>query len=67
VIPLCDNFDALTEKAKIPKWLKDALKTTIRPIVLQGMINKRDIDFAGLRAAWEIPEGMRLITCFDKD
>ena len=52
MIPLCDNFDALTEKAKIPKWLKDALKTTIRPIVLQGMINKRDIDFAGLRAAW---------------
>jgi hypothetical protein len=47
--------------------LKDAIKTTIRPIVLQGMINKRDIDFAGLRVAWEIPEGMRLITCFDKD
>lgn len=64
---LCDNFDALTEKAKIPQWLKDAIKTTIRPIVLQGMINKRDIDFAGLRASWNVPEGIRLITCFDKE
>jgi hypothetical protein len=34
---------------------------------MQAMINKKDIDFAGLRASWKIPKGMKSITCFDKD
>jgi hypothetical protein len=63
----CDQVDALAECGRLPSWLVDAIKITIRPIVLQGMVNKKDIDFAGLRASWKIPEGMRLITCFDKE
>ncbi len=63
----CDQVDSLAECGRLPFWLVDAIKTTIRPIVLQGMVNKRDIDFEGLKASWNIPEGMRLITCFDKE
>ncbi len=62
-----DERDALTEAAKIPQWLKDAITITMRPIILQAMLNKKDTDFAGLRATWKIPEGMRLIACFDKE
>jgi hypothetical protein len=45
----------------------DAIKVTVRPIVLQGMVNKKEINFAGLRACWKVPAGMKLITCFDMD
>ncbi len=66
-IHLCDNFDALTQSAKLPQWLKDAIAITIRPIIMQAILNKKDIDFAGLRDSWKVPAGMRLITCFDKE
>ncbi len=56
----CDQVDSLAECGRLPSWLVDAIKVTIRPIVLQGMVNKKDIDFAGLRTSWNIPEGMRL-------
>lgn len=66
-IQLCDNFEAMTTTARLPKWLKDAIRITVRPIILQGMISNREIDFSGLRASWNVPAGMRLITCFDKE
>ncbi len=67
-ILLCDSFDALTEAAKIPQWLKDAIITTMRPIILQGMLNGKDIDLSKFKESWEIPQGMRLIIPgFDKE
>ena len=61
----CDQVDALAEAGRLPSWLVDAIHITIRPIVMQGMINKKNIDFEGLKAAWKIPDGMKLITCFE--
>lgn len=66
-IHLCDNFDAITEAAKIPQWLKNAITNTIRPIIMQAMINNREIDLTELRKTWKVPQGMKLMTCFDKE
>ena len=62
----CDQVDALAEVGRLPSWLVDAIHITIRPIVMQGMINKKNIDFEGLKAAWKVPDGMKLITCFEE-
>jgi hypothetical protein len=63
----CDQVEALADCGRLPSWLKDAIKATIRPIVLRGMVGNQPIDFEGLRSVWTVPSGMRLITCFDKD
>jgi hypothetical protein len=63
----CDQVDNLAECGRLPSWLVDAIHVTIRPIIMQAMINKKEIDFAGLRASWKVPESMRLITCFDME
>ncbi len=57
----CDQVDALAEVGRLPKWLVEAIQITIRPIIMQAMINKKDIDFAALRSAWNIPAGVRLV------
>ena len=57
----CDQVDSLAECGRLPSWLVDAIKVTIRPIVLQGMINKKDIDFEALRQSWKIPENIKYI------
>ncbi len=63
----CDQVEALADCARLPDWLKAAIKSTVRPVVLQAMIGNREIDFAGLRASWKIPAGMKLITRFDRE
>lgn len=66
-IKLCDEIEALADCARLPSWLRDAIKATIRPIILKGMVGNQPIDFEGMRSVWTVPSGMRLITCFDKD
>ena len=62
----CDQVDALAEVGRLPGWLVDAIHITIRPIVMQAMINKKDIDFGALKSSWKVPDGMKLITCFEE-
>jgi len=61
-IKLCDEIEALADCARIPPWLKDAIKATIRPVILKGMVGNSSIDFEGLRSVWNVPSGMRLKT-----
>lgn len=63
----CDQVEALADCGRLPPWLKDAIKATIRPIILRGMVSNQSIDFEGLRSVWQVPAGMRLVTCFDKE
>ncbi len=59
-IALCDTFEAVTNAAKLPQWVKDAIIMTLRPVILQAILNNRPIDLEAMRSAWQIPEGMHL-------
>lgn len=63
----CDQVDALAECGRLPEWFVNAIKVTIRPIILQAMLNNINIDFEALRASWRIPANIRLILSFDKE
>lgn len=58
----CDQVEALADCARLPSWLSDAIKATMRPIILKGMVNNQPIDFDSLRSVWEIPAQTRLVT-----
>ncbi len=63
----CDQVDSLAECGRLPQWLISAIKVTIRPIVLKGMIGNQPIDFEGLRSVWNVPTGVRYIPVYEKE
>jgi hypothetical protein len=72
----CDLVDSMAEVSRLPEWLVHAIKITIRPVIMQGMLNNKDVDLASLKEAWKIPAGMKLVMgdygrdkkyCFEKE
>lgn len=63
----CDQVEALAECGRLPLWLSDAIKATIRPVILKGMVGNQPIDFEGLRSVWKIPQGMKFIPQYERE
>ncbi len=58
-ILLCNMMEAITATSKLPDWMKEAIRMTIRPVILQGILNDRHIDFEDLKSAWQNSDGTR--------
>ncbi|KAB2946437.1 hypothetical protein [Candidatus Methanoperedens sp. BLZ2] len=61
----CDQVDSLAGSGRLPSWLVGAIKITIKPIILKGMVEK-EINFEAIRGAWKIPANMRYIPQYER-
>ncbi len=60
-INLCDMFEAMTSVSKLPEWMREAIRMTVRPIILQGILLDKDINLSQFREVWNKPPNMKLI------